>query len=145
MFAATVLVALFAGGTVLLFASAAGEQQGPQKSVWDGVYTEEQAERGAEKFEQECAECHLGGDGSAPELINAGFVGGWDQMTVGFLFDTVSVTMPDGSPGTLEESTYIDVLAYLFKANGFPAGDEELPVALDALEQILILAEKPKH
>ena len=42
-----------------------------QKTVWDGVYTEEQAKRGAEVYAEKCAMCHgdsLGGVESAPAL-----------------------------------------------------------------------------
>src|SRR5882672_11690519 len=45
-------------------------------SVWDGVYTEEQASRGRTVYDKECAGCHLDtlqGDGLAPGLVADSF------------------------------------------------------------------------
>ena len=42
------------------------------KSVWDGVYSEAQADRGKSIYEQNCAFCHLSdltGQGFAPALV----------------------------------------------------------------------------
>ena len=42
-----------------------------EKSVWDGVFTAEQADRGAAAYKTSCSECHGGdlmGDGFAPAL-----------------------------------------------------------------------------
>ena len=44
-------------------------------TVWDGVFTAAQAQRGETTYEQECATCHLAdllGDGIAPALTGAG-------------------------------------------------------------------------
>ena len=44
------------------------------RSVWDGVYTEEQAKRGNPLYQQECANCHgsqLNGGEAAPERRSA--------------------------------------------------------------------------
>ena len=34
------------------------QEEQAARSVWEGVYTEEQARRGAELYAQECASCH---------------------------------------------------------------------------------------
>lgn len=98
-------------------------------SVLDGVYTEEQAARGADSFAQHCAVCHgtaLGGMGEAPALVGAQFVSDFNGLTVGDLFDRVRKTMPLNDPGALSRDQYVDVLAFLLKANGYPAGAREL-------------------
>jgi len=51
--------------------------------------------------------------------------------------------MPEDNPGELSEQTYADVLAYLFQANEFPAGNEELPPDVDALLDVGISPEPP--
>ena len=43
-------------GMVLVVAIAVGANQ--RASVWDGVYTAAQAQRGAPLYEKDCAECH---------------------------------------------------------------------------------------
>lgn len=116
------------------------------RSVWDGIYTEAQAARGAEDFAQVCASCHgptLGGMGEAPALSGGQLVGDFDGQTVGDIFDRIRTTMPANAPGVLERSQYADVLAFLLKANGFPAGNTELDQSSETLKAIGFTASKP--
>lgn len=96
------------------------------RTVWDGVYTEAQAARGAMAFGQSCAGCHaLAPEGKAP-LTGEPFWKSFAQKTAGDLLDFVSVNMPNGTPGSLSQSTYEDIVAFILKSNGFPAGTTEL-------------------
>ena len=98
----------------------------PRGTVWDGVYTEAQAARGMMAYGQSCAGCHaLAPEGKAP-LVGEPFWKSFAQKTVGDLFEFVSTYMPNGSPGSLTESTYRDLVALILKSNGFPAGTTEL-------------------
>ena len=47
---------VLAGSLAAVFATVSGAQAG--QSVWDGVYTDVQAERGNVQFQQHCARCH---------------------------------------------------------------------------------------
>jgi quinoprotein glucose dehydrogenase len=114
-------------------------------SVWDGIYTDGQAARGAADFAQICASCHgatLGGMGEAPALSGGSFAGDFDGQTVGDIFDRIRTTMPANAPGVLEREQYADVLAFLLKANGFPAGQNEMTP--DTLKAISFTAGKPE-
>ena len=98
-------------------------------SVLDGIYTEPQAMRGVEAFAQHCAACHgasLGGLGEAPALVGAQFISDFNGLTVGDLFDRIRTTMPLNNPGGLSRDQYAEILAFVLKSNGFPAGDKEL-------------------
>jgi mono/diheme cytochrome c family protein len=98
----------------------------PRRTVWDGVYTEAQAARGAVAFGQSCSGCHaLAAEGKAP-LVGDAFWKSFAQKTVGELLEFVSANMPNGTPGSLNESTYRDIVALMLKSNGFPAGATEL-------------------
>jgi mono/diheme cytochrome c family protein len=98
----------------------------PRRTVWDGVYTEAQAARGVTPFGQSCAGCHaLAAAGKAP-LVGDAFWKSFAQKSVGDLLEFVSANMPNGSPGSLSESTYRDIVALMLKSNGFPAGTAEL-------------------
>jgi len=98
----------------------------PRRTVWDGVYTEAQAARGVMAFGQSCAGCHaLAAEGKAP-LVGQSFWKSFAQKTVGDLVEYVSANMPNGSPRSLSESTYRDIVALMLKSNGFPAGNTEL-------------------
>jgi mono/diheme cytochrome c family protein len=98
----------------------------PRRTVWDGVYTEAQAARGVAAFGQSCAGCHaLAPAGKAP-LVGDAFWKSFAQKSVGELLEFVSANMPNGAPGSLDESTYRDIVALMLKSNGFPAGTAEL-------------------
>ena len=117
--------------------------QESKRSVWDGVFTESQAARGAESYQYSCATCHapdLEGDAGrdVPALYGDDFVRGWNRRTLKDLFDLLRKAMPKDSPGSLKEETYADIVAFLLQANEFPAGAQELPIDVAALERIRI-------
>ena len=109
----------------------------PRRTVWDGVYTEAQAARGATAFGPSCAGCHaLAAEGKAP-LVGDPFWKSFAQKSVGDLLDFVSTNMPNGTPGSLNESTYRDIVALMLKSNAFPAGNTELQRGAIANVQIV--------
>ena len=117
------------------------------RSVWDGVYTEEQARRGEETYKKECASCHgdtlVGGGGASP-LTGGNFLSNWNGLTVGDLYDRIRKTMPQGAPGKLNKQQDADVLAYLLSFNKFPAGKAELQKQVEFLREIRFEATKPE-
>src|SRR5439155_17319482 len=109
-------------GTSLASAQAA-------KTTADGIYTEEQATRGSATYQKECAACHqtdLSGEGFAPALIGDNFSQRWKGGNVGDLFKIVKGTMPADRPNTLEAPQYADIIAFVLKTNGYPAGSQPL-------------------
>jgi S-disulfanyl-L-cysteine oxidoreductase SoxD len=128
------------------FRSAAGAQE-PSRSVWDGVYTEEQAKRGAELYGRECAVCHgtdLTGADEVPALAGPAFLANWDGLTVGDLSERVRRSMPPNRPGQLSRQQVTDILCHVLSVNGFPAGKTELEPKIELMKQIRIEATKPK-
>ena len=121
-------------------------QENVVRSVWDGVYTEEQAGRGERTYTQTCAVCHLDdllGDGFAPSLVGAAFSFRWTGLSVGDIFATIRATMPMGAPASLSARAYVDLAAFLLSVNDYPAGDEELEPDGSTLEQIRIESQRP--
>src|ERR1051325_129662 len=99
------------------------------KSVWDGVFTAEQAQRGAEAFKTNCSECHgndLAGDGLAPALTGSDFMGNWTDLSVGDLFERIRVSMPPSGPGAVSPAQKVDIVAHILNQSKFPAGTTEL-------------------
>jgi len=135
----TAMKTILAAAAVLLLL------QGTQ-SVWDGVYTEAQAERGAALFDRECAQCHgpagVGG-GMAPALVAAAFLANYDGQTVGDLFERNKNTMPVGREGQLSGQQIADITAFMLQVNKFPAGAVDLPGQTAALKQVQFVAQKP--
>ncbi len=115
-----------------------------EKSTMDAVFTAEQAKRGMESYQQECAQCHLDdllGDGIAPALIGAPFHFRWSELSVGDMVVAIRTTMPQGAPASLSPQAYVDIVAYLLEVNDFPTGDMELPTEATELESIIITQE----
>jgi mono/diheme cytochrome c family protein len=115
------------------------------RSVWDGVYTKQQAMRGQTAYREECLKCHaenLAGGEAAPALVGDEFLQKWNGKTAGALYELMRKTMPSDDPGGLSTRQYADMLAYIFSANQFPAGEKELDRELPSLNEIRIETRK---
>jgi quinoprotein glucose dehydrogenase len=111
------------------------------KSVRDGVYTAAQAEVGATTYATACSSCHavdLRGNSNAPSLVGVSFTFLWEGKSLDELFTTIRTLMPTNAPGSLSAPDYLRILAYILAANGYPAGDVELPADPEALGRITI-------
>jgi mono/diheme cytochrome c family protein len=109
------------------------------KTVWDGIYSTEQAARGGALYANQCESCHgadLSGGGPMPALSGEDFRKEWDGQSVGDLFERMRVSMPADHPGSLSREQNADILAFLLKSNEFPAGNNELKGDTAALNQI---------
>jgi len=119
--------------------------QPPSKSVWDGVYTQEQADRGKTAFATECASCHgseLNGGDMAPPLSGGEFMSGWDGLTVGDLFERIRVSIPQNALCWLAPEQNGAILAFVLSYNKFPTGTTELASETSALKQIKFESKK---
>jgi len=99
------------------------------RSVWDGVYSKDQAKRGETLYKQQCAKCHaedLKGADGFPELAGGDFLTKWNGRSANGLYDVMQKTMPIDDPGILSARQNADLLAYIFSVNQFPAGEKEL-------------------
>lgn len=117
------------------------------RSVWDGVYTAEQANRGAALYSENCAMCHgdsMGGGDEAPALAGGEFLSNWNGLTVGDLFERIRISMPADRPGKLNRDQVAAILARLLAANQFPAGKTELERQTEVLKLIRLDASKPE-
>jgi len=111
-------------------------------SVWDSVFTVAQAARGEATFRATCANCHsdsLAGINDAPPLTGAQFHKTWDGNALSSFFNRISNDMPSDNPGSLTKPQVAEVIAFLLKFNGYPAGNTELPARPDSLSQIRFL------
>lgn len=133
---------LWRRGRIVLLAGLAclvGRAEFPP-TVWDGIYTESQAQRGEAAYRRYCASCHgikLEGTFDGPSLVGSDFEEDWDLANVGEIVDEIQIAMPANRPGQLSESTNAAILAYLLKMNNFPSGKKELPAGADPLRGIV--------
>ena len=144
-FRTAALTALSLASAGAFFATLRAQEQ-TTRSVWDGVFTAEQAKRGQALYGTECARCHgdeLNGGESAPPLAGAEFMSNWTGLTVGDLFERTRISMPQDKPGKLSRQQNADILAFVLSSNRFPAGKTELATQTEVLKQIKIDATKP--
>ena len=144
MFQRTLPVAL------LMFVACAAmnaQQAAPRvRTVWDGAYTDAQAERARTTYESVCSRCHTltvqgptqaQGGGQGGPLSGDKFWTAFTQRSVGDLLRYVTKNMPNGNGGTLSAATYADLVALILKVNGFPVGPAEVTPTAVADIQII--------
>jgi mono/diheme cytochrome c family protein len=128
--------------TAIRYAPAA-RAQAPEKTVADGVYSEEQATRGAVSYDASCSGCHrpdLGG-ANGPALRGERFARIFAGKDLTVLYTKIATTMPRGAPASLGDAVYLDIVAHILKQNGFPAGTAELTA--EGLSGVQVLAGRP--
>ena len=151
MSGARVRVAMvIAFGTTAFFAGRADSLSAREtlvaKTVWDSVYSVAQAARGESAYAKGCARCHgaaLSGGDQSPPLAGSAFLGNWNGQSLIDLQQRIKTTMPSDSIGIYDGKFVTDVLAFMLKANGFPAGPAELAADDAALKDIAIRASRP--
>lgn len=131
----------FVGWTFLLatfmLVPVIGAAQSPstngRRSTQQGVYNREQWMRGRDVYAGLCASCH-------PAVTHTGpiFTKSWAGKNLSDLFGFLRERMPKNEPGSLTEQEYVDVMSYMLRLNGMPAGMDELPADSVALTKIRI-------
>jgi len=139
------LVAVFLSLGMTTIAATSNSQS--NATIWDGVYSVEQAARGKEVYNVSCVSCHaadLRGDSNAPGLTGMGFMFLWEGRSVGELYSTIQSQMPSENPNSLSAQRYRDVVSYILQANNFPPGNEDLSSNVDLLNAISITPESSR-
>jgi cytochrome c5 len=104
-------------------------------SVWRGVYTAAQADRGKAAYDRHCSRCH-GDDFTAQRdypLTGERFIDRWEAHTLEHLYHRIRDTMPPGATASVDAGEKRDAMTYLLQQNGFPAGTTELSLDDDVL------------
>ena len=110
-----------------------------------GVYTKAQADRGAKLFADTCARCHgssMEGLDVAPPLTGPRFLGNYTGQPAASLASRIRTSMPLDMPGSLGLQASADLTAAILAANGYAAGNDELPSSSSAQQTITIDAVK---
>lgn len=113
----------------------------PPTTTLEGVYTRDQARRGAAEYSKACASCHLedlSGQHTSPALAGDTFTLRFEGQSLADLFERVKTTMPQGAAGSLSDQAYADVIAYLLQANRYRPGGQELASDVERLRTILV-------
>ena len=83
---------------------------GQLRSITDGVYSSQQAERGRAVYQAQCESCHANallsqGAGVGPPLIGDVFMSNWSARPLSDVVDKIQKTMPFYMPGSLSGSS----------------------------------------
>ena len=105
----------------------------PEVSTMTGVFTNAQAARGEETYMTICVGCHPAGTYTGKTFNTS-----WGNRPLSDLFSIIKNTMPKVDPGTLSPGETAQVIAYILKSNGVPAGRAELPSEVAPLKNIRI-------
>jgi hypothetical protein len=127
--------------TVGTVSTLSGQGQNPLPRIWEGVFTEAQANRGQQTYQTRCAHCHAedltGGEG--PSLVGSNFHRNWGGRHVDRLFKKIVERMPPEEETSISEDDKLDILAHILRMNGFPAGKTELPNDPAVLADLLMV------
>lgn len=104
-----------------------------ERPASSGVFSTPQAERGEGVYKTSCQSCH-----AKTEYTGDKFKVAWVSKTAWDIFDVIRSQMPEDNPGSLERQEYVDVVAYIFSLNAYPAGEGELPGDDDGLKKVRI-------
>jgi mono/diheme cytochrome c family protein len=97
------------------------------------LYARAQAVSGAKAFAAQCAQCHgerlEGGVGPALTGPNLVRLAQKTKLTVGDFFGFMALQMPLNAPASLPKDQYVQILSFILRSNGFPAGPKPLTYA----------------
>jgi len=113
--------------------------QGP--SIWDGVYSQAQADKGKMVYADQCSVCHgdmAEGGPNAPSLSGNDFMVDFNGSPMSELFTRIAQTMPANDPGSLKPDEVAAVIAFVGTVNMWPAGQKDLTTDKEALKNIKI-------
>ena len=119
----------------------------PPTTVWSGVYTEADAQRGKIAYTKRCATCHgadlKGGPGVAP-IVGNPFFDRWHDLRVFDTFAYIQSAMRHDFRNFVPANEARDLVAFLLQQNGIPPGNQPLPKDYGVLNEILITF-PPEH
>lgn len=125
----------WSSAAAIAFAGAAlgAQARGGAPAAANGIYSAAQAARGERLFDERCRACHTADQFTGPEFLLS-----WGGQPAFAVYTLIRTTMPQASPASLKRQEYADILAYLLRENGLPAGESELPGTDAALKKIVI-------
>jgi mono/diheme cytochrome c family protein len=111
------------------------QEPATKSTTMAGVYTAEQATAGEKIYGNICTGCHNLGSHSGQV-----FAVKWKGRPLSDLYEQIADKMPEDDPGSLTAAESAQVVAYILKANGNPAGAQALSTDLTELKKLLIEA-----
>lgn len=129
-------------------AAAAAAESTYDVTIWDHVFTQEQADAGKALYTTNCLGCHgKTGRGSpgGPPITGVALNKKWSDTTLLDIYTFARAYMPPGKAGTIgTEQDYVDIIAYIIEMHGAEPGDTRLPYDETTLGNIYIVKKPAK-
>jgi S-disulfanyl-L-cysteine oxidoreductase SoxD len=136
-----------AGGRAVGPAAAQSTRAGrqPFPTVWSGVYSNTEAERGKQVYAQLCSRCHgtdMKGGLTAPGLIGAKFFDRWHDLRLADVVAYIQAGMPKEHEFYVPADSARMLVAQMLRESGVPPGQK--PMSTDVKSQHDILITRPR-
>lgn len=115
----------------LLVAALPAAATGDPRTVNDGVFTRDQAERGEALYATHCLLCH-------DKKYFRPVLERWEGQPLGIMYTVMVTSMPESNPGFLSEQEYVDILAYILSLSRYKPGKTELDYQDGALNELMV-------
>ncbi len=113
----------------------------PSPTIWRGVYSKEEADRGKQTAAKLCGACHgpeLRGMPRAPALTGPRFFDRWHDLRLIDLIAWIQSAMPGDHGFFVPAKETREIVGYVLRESGVPAGAEPISNDVNVLNQILI-------
>ncbi|HUK32342.1 MAG TPA: cytochrome c [Vicinamibacterales bacterium] len=122
-------------------------QYQPFPTIWGGVYTAAQADRGQPTAARLCGRCHgpeLRGTDKAPRLTGSRFFERWDNLRLLDIVAYIQGAMPREHEFFVSGDDARDITGFMLRESGVPAGTEPVSKDVNVLSQILVTRTRGK-
>jgi mono/diheme cytochrome c family protein len=135
-----------AGADAVRTAGAQSPRSGrqPFPTVWSGVYSKTEAERGKQAYTQLCSRCHgteMKGGLTAPGIIGVKFFDRWHDLRLADVVAYIQAAMPREHEFYVPADSARAIVGLMLQESGVPPGRE--PMAADVKIQREILITRP--
>ena len=140
------IAAGIAGLATAAFAGAGRQTVKPEdhyehlKTVWGGVYAAPEADRGKQAAATLCARCH-GTDlkgAKATGLTGTKFFDRWADLRLADVVNYIQSAMPHEHEVFVSRDSTRDIVSFMLRESGVPAGRDAMTADLAAMNEIVI-------
>ena len=114
----------------------------PFPTIWSGVYTTDEADRGKQTAANLCGRCHgpeLKGTDTAPGLTGARFFDRWNNLMLLDVIAWIQSAMPGDHGFFVTAKQSREIVGYMLRESGAPSGRAPISDDINVLNQILVI------
>jgi mono/diheme cytochrome c family protein len=143
--AAGLLCVAGARGAASMAARAITARERPA-TVWSGVYSKADADRGKQTYARLCSRCHgvdMKGGATEPGLVGPKFFDRWHDLRLGDIVAYIQSAMPREHDFYVSAPAAREIVSLMLQESGVPPGKAPISSDIATLNQILITRSAP--